>query len=60
MYYRTCSICNSNLDPNEKCDCETKKETNPSPRERPLSKTSKVSLSVPPVKVNKVRGCLNG
>jgi hypothetical protein len=60
MYYRTCSLCHSNLDPNEKCDCETKKETNPQPRERPLSKVSKVSLAVPQAKVNKVRGCLNG
>ncbi len=61
MYYHVCPSCGSHLDPGERCDCTNiKKETNPSPRERPLSKTSKVSLSVPPVKVNKVRGCLNG
>ena len=60
MYYRTCSICNSNLDPNEKCDCETKKETTPLARERPLSKVTKVSVSAPSLKVKIVRGCLNG
>ena len=60
MYYRTCSICHSNLDPNEKCDCETKKETNPLARERPLSKVTKVSVSAPSLKVKIVRGCLNG
>lgn len=60
MYYRTCAVCHSNLDPNEKCDCGTKKETNPLPRERPLSKITKVSLSTPSLNVKKVRGCLNG
>lgn len=61
MLYRPCTNCGANLDPNEICDCtETEKETNPQPRERPLSKASKISLAVPPAKVNKVRGCLNG
>ena len=60
MYYRTCPICHSNLDPNEKCDCETKKETSPLPREKPLSKVTKVSLSMPSLKVKRARGWLNG
>lgn len=24
-YYRTCPLCGSNLDPGEKCDCESEK-----------------------------------
>lgn len=61
MYYHVCPSCGSHLDPGEKCDCTNiKKETNPVPRERPLPKVSKVSLAVPPAKVNKVRGCMNG
>lgn len=60
MYYYTCPICKSNLDPNEKCDCETKKETSPLPRKRPLPKESKVSLSVASLDVKQAGGCPNG
>ena len=64
MYYHVCPSCGSHLDPGEKCDCTNiKKETNPQPRERPLTKTSNsttVSLSTPKAKVKVPRGCMNG
>lgn len=28
-YYHTCPVCGANLDPGERCDCETSHSTNP-------------------------------
>ena len=60
MYYRTCSICHSNLDPNEKCDCETKKETTPLPRQSSQTKVSTAILATEELKVKASRGCQDG
>lgn len=33
-YFRTCPLCGCNLDPGERCDCETEKQPEPPPGTR--------------------------
>lgn len=61
MYYKTCPDCGCNLDPGEPCDCkQTKKETAPLSRERPLSKVPTHSLSAQKPCVNVERMVARG
>lgn len=60
MYYHVCPICESNLDPGERCDCSnTKKETNLQPQERSLKKTYMNSLTIRIINVNTSREAAN-
>lgn len=52
MQYKTCPDCGAHLDPGERCDCRSKKETAPLQRERPQANnpTSSLSRTNPKVK----------
>lgn len=42
-YYNTCSICGSNLDPGEICDCWRAAAAHKKPKENKAEKTKKTS-----------------
>lgn len=52
--YCICEECGAHLDFGERCDCQSKKEAAPLPRERPHTKEHNSSLSENCSEVNKI------